>query len=205
MVNWPTWSRIFSRSCVGQVLDLLGISNAACFADLASAGATDAEDGGQANFGMLMRRNVDASDTCHVRPLKLLQSTLALLVTRIGTDHAHNALAPDDFAVAANFLDRSRNFHLILLKLCLIPSENSTAKPRLYHNLLCPEHNPRPTQVVGRQLNRDLVTREDADVVHPHLSRNMPENHMPVFQLDPEGVAFGRFSPPHPALNDIVL
>jgi hypothetical protein len=48
-----------------------------------------------------------------------LQSALALLVTRIRADHAHNALAADDFAVAANFLDRSRNSHVVLLKLKL--------------------------------------------------------------------------------------
>jgi hypothetical protein len=64
-----------------------------------------------------MRRNVDASDTCHFRPLKLLQLTLTLLVAWICTDHAHNAFASDNFAVAANFLDRSRNFHFSLLKL----------------------------------------------------------------------------------------
>jgi hypothetical protein len=46
-----------------------------------------------------------------------LQLTLALLVTRIGTDHTHNALAPNYLAVTANFLDRSRNLHFILLKL----------------------------------------------------------------------------------------
>jgi len=40
---------------------------------------------------------------------------LALLVTLIRADHAHNALAADNFAVAANFLDRSRNSHCILL------------------------------------------------------------------------------------------
>jgi hypothetical protein len=44
---------------------------------------------------------------------------LALLVTRIRADHAHNALAADDFAVAADFLDRSRNSHVVLLKLKL--------------------------------------------------------------------------------------
>jgi hypothetical protein len=56
---------------------------------------------------MLLRRNIDASDTCHFRPLKLLQLTLALLMARVGTDHTHNTLAADDFAVAANLLDRS--------------------------------------------------------------------------------------------------
>jgi hypothetical protein len=66
---------------------------------------------------MFVRRNIDASDTCHFRPLKLLQLTLTLLVTWICTDHTHNAFASDDFAVAANFLDRSRNFHFLLLKL----------------------------------------------------------------------------------------
>jgi hypothetical protein len=56
---------------------------------------------------MLLRRNVDASDTCHFRPLKLLQLTLPLLVTWISTDHAHHTFTADDFAVAANFFDRS--------------------------------------------------------------------------------------------------
>jgi hypothetical protein len=106
----------FFQIPVGQVLDLLGISDATSFADFASAGATDSKDGCEANFRMLLRRNIDASDTCHFRPLKLLQLTLTLLVTRICTDHTHNALAPDNFAVTANFLDRSRNFHISLLK-----------------------------------------------------------------------------------------
>src|SRR3954470_13472698 len=46
-------------------------------------------------------------------PLNLLQSALALLVARIRADHADNALAADDLAVAANFLDRSRNSHVL--------------------------------------------------------------------------------------------
>jgi hypothetical protein len=106
----------FLQVTIGQVFDLLGIRNATGFADFASASASDSKNGGQANFGMLLRRNIDASDTCHFRPLKLLQLTLTLLVTWISTDHAHNAFASDDFAVAANFLDRSRNFHISLLK-----------------------------------------------------------------------------------------
>jgi hypothetical protein len=34
-------------------------------------------------------------------------STLALLVARVGADHTHDAIAPDDLAVAADFLHRS--------------------------------------------------------------------------------------------------
>jgi len=40
---------------------------------------------------------------------------LALLVTQIRADHAHHTLAADDLAVAADFFDRSRNSHCILL------------------------------------------------------------------------------------------
>jgi len=50
---------------------------------------------------------------------KPVQSTLALLVAGICTDHAHHALAADDFAVAANFFDRSRNSHVVSPKTLL--------------------------------------------------------------------------------------
>jgi hypothetical protein len=66
---------------------------------------------------VFVRRNVDASDTCHFRPLKLLQSALALFVTWICADYSDNTFAPDNLAVTANFLDRSRNSHFTLLKL----------------------------------------------------------------------------------------
>jgi hypothetical protein len=42
---------------------------------------------------------------------KTLESTLALLVARVSADHADNALAADDLAVAADLLDGSRNSH----------------------------------------------------------------------------------------------
>ena len=35
----------------------------------------------------------------------------------VGTDHTHHTLAADDLAIAADFLDRSRDSHFILLKL----------------------------------------------------------------------------------------
>jgi hypothetical protein len=101
---------------VSQVLDFLGICNVAGFANFASARATNAKNSRQADFSVLMRRNIDASDTCHMLPLNLYQSALTLLVARIRADDTNHALAPDDLAVAANFLDRSRNSHFILLK-----------------------------------------------------------------------------------------
>jgi hypothetical protein len=40
-------------------------------------------------------------------------SSLTLFVTSIFTDDPYNTLAPDDFAVTADTLDRSTHFHLI--------------------------------------------------------------------------------------------
>jgi hypothetical protein len=88
----------FFEIAVGQVFDLLRVGDAACFANLASAGATDTENSGQANLSVFP---------------ETLCSALALLVSRIGTDHANNALAADDLAVTADFLNGSRNSHLL--------------------------------------------------------------------------------------------
>jgi hypothetical protein len=92
---------------VGQIFDFLAVGNATGLANFASAAATNAEDSRQADFGMLMRRNIDTSDTSHSVLYLLFKSTLALLVARIGANHPHDTLATDDLAVAANFLDRS--------------------------------------------------------------------------------------------------
>jgi hypothetical protein len=92
---------------------------------LSSAGATNTENGGQANFSMFVRRNVDASDTCHFRPLKLVQSALTLLVTWICADHTNNAFTANNFAITANFFYRSRNSHGSLQKTyqCFVSSD----------------------------------------------------------------------------------
>ena len=50
---------------VRQILDLLGIVDAAGFANLARTGATDAENCSQADLGVLLRGNIDTSDTGH--------------------------------------------------------------------------------------------------------------------------------------------
>jgi hypothetical protein len=38
-------------------------------------------------------------------------------MARVGTNHTHHTLAADDLAIAADGLHRSRNSHVILLKL----------------------------------------------------------------------------------------
>src|SRR6266498_157364 len=47
-------------------------------------------------------------------------------------------------------------------------------------------HDPAARQVVRRQLHQHPVPREDPDVVHPHLPRDVSQNVVPVFELHPE-------------------
>src|SRR6185369_5947532 len=96
---------------VGEVLDLRRVLHADRLADRAGARAADAEDRGERDRRMLLVRDVDACNACHV----LSSLALALLVARIGADHAHHALAPHDLALAADFLDRSLHSHFSLL------------------------------------------------------------------------------------------
>src|SRR6476469_6227293 len=54
-------------------------------------------------------------------------------------------------------------------------------------SLLRPENDAPARQVVGRQLHRHLVAGQDADVMHPHLARDVSQYHVSVFQLHSEG------------------
>jgi hypothetical protein len=47
--------------------------------------------------------------------IKLAQSTLSLLVTGFAANHANHALSTHDLALAADFLDRCLNTHVVLL------------------------------------------------------------------------------------------
>ena len=53
-------------------------------------------------------------------------------------------------------------------------------------SLLRAENDARTTQVIGSQLNRNLVTGQNANVVHTHFPGNKSEHDMPVFELYPE-------------------
>ena len=52
--------------------------------------------------------------------------------------------------------------------------------------LLEPEHHTASREVVRRELHLHPVPREDPDVVHPHLPRDMGQDLVPVLQLHPE-------------------
>ena len=100
-------------------------------------------------------------------------------MTRVLANHEDLAMASDDFALVAHFLTEGRTF---------ISQFLSVMRSLLYTNVqpqtLLPrfgEENPRfplleavrdtpAIQVVDGQLDRDLVAREDLDVVHTHLA-----------------------------------
>ena len=56
----------FFQIGVSQIFDFFAVRNTGGFANFASAGATNAKDLCQTDFGVLVRWDVDTSDTCHV-------------------------------------------------------------------------------------------------------------------------------------------
>jgi hypothetical protein len=86
-------------------------------------------------------------------------STLALLVARVSTDHPNHTLAADDLAVTAHLLDRSSDFHGLLLDL-----------NNLEISSLSSENDTTLRQIVWRQFNGYFIAWKNADVVHSHFS-----------------------------------
>jgi hypothetical protein len=55
------------------------------------------------------------------------------------------------------------------------------------------ESDSAPLKVVRRQLNRHTIALSDTDVVLSHLSGNVSEQVVPVFQLDAKLAVWKRF------------
>mgnify|MGYP000251030741 len=60
-------------------------------------------------------------------------------------------------------------------------------------------------QVVDGQLDRDLIAREDLDVVHTHLPRNVGQDLVAVLELDLEHRVRQRFKDRALKLDDILF
>ena len=97
-------------------------------------------------------------------------------MARIDANDAYDSLPTNDFALAANGFYR-----------CLDSHGGAPIERGWSIDLLGAKDDTSARQVVRCQLNRNFVAGQDADVVHTHLSRNMGEHDVPVFQLDPEG------------------
>ena len=83
-------------------------------------------------------------------------------------DNHNFALALYDLALFAHGLNGRSYFHFCLLeKLLLFASPRDAAA----------------SQVVGRHLDRNLITGQNADKIHPELTGNVSENDMSVSDI----------------------
>jgi hypothetical protein len=143
---------------IREVLDLRVRVEAELGGDLAGGRLTDPIDVGQPDLEPLLVRKVDSGDARD-------GSALPLLVPRIGADDHGRAVPLDHAAALAHGLDGWTDFHF--------------SSPM-------PVGDPTAVQVVGAQLDLDLVARQDPDVVLPHLPGDGREHGMAPVELHPE-------------------
>src|ERR1700736_2645734 len=105
---------------------------------------------------------------------------LALFVFRVDADHPHYAFAVDDLALITNLFYRCSYFHNGSYNLC-----EPAARPFATF-LFISIHDSAAIQIVGRKLNRHLVPRKNAYEILPHLTRNMRQHLVLVFQFHAE-------------------
>ena len=84
--------------------------------DLLGRGQANAVDVGQADFNALVARKVDTNKTCH-RFISSFFLALTLLMTGVLADNEDLAMASNDLALVAHFLDRGRTFISISFRL----------------------------------------------------------------------------------------
>ena len=196
---------------LGQVLDTSRGVNAGLGAQLGGGGTADAVDVSQADLDALLARQVDAKNTGHsLSPLL----ALALLVARVLAHDKNLAMATDNLALVANLLDRRTYLHCLFLSVELtlyIFVQPQTLVPKRIRNLTsCVDTFPpvgskseqcndqksgsllitigdaTASQVVRRKLNDNLVTRQNSNIVHTNLARDVSQNSMTVLQLNLE-------------------
>lgn len=113
-------------------------------------------------------------------------SALSLFVTRVGADDHDPPVAADHFTLLAHLLDAWSDLHgpyslgkwASWLHRTESPKDNHMPK-----TLLVPVGDTTSTEVIWGQLNLNPVTRKDPDVVHPHLSGDMGQHGVAVFEF----------------------
>ena len=97
---------------IGEVFGADVDGDAGVLADLFGGRVPDAIDVGKGDDDALLVRDINPSNTCHVWFVSFLRSsTLTLLVLGVGADNHDFAMAPNDFALVANRLNRRSDFH----------------------------------------------------------------------------------------------
>lgn len=70
---------------------------------------------------------------------------------------------------------------------------------------LCPESDSALCQIIYRNLDRDLIAREDTDIIHAHFTGNVSGNDVTVCQFDTEYRVRQYFNDHAFTFNNIVL
>jgi len=100
-------------------------------------------------------------------------------VLRVDADYPYNAFAADDLTIFAYSFDAAANLHVTPH----IPNRVS----------LVPVRDPPLGQVVGANVHGNLISRQNAYVMHAHLAGNVGNNFVVGFKLDPEHCIGQRF------------
>lgn len=87
--------------------------------------------------------------------------SLSLFVFGVFTDHPDHPFSFYNLTLVADFFDRCPDLHSLFL----------------------PKNNSSPRQIIRGKFHRHLVSWEDFDEVHSHLSRNMCQHLVAVFQF----------------------
>jgi hypothetical protein len=80
------------------------------------------------------------------------------------TDHPDHPFSFYDLTLVTDFFDRCPDFHSLFL----------------------PKNNSPPREIIGGKLHHHLISWEDFNEVHPHLSRNMGQHLVAILQFYPE-------------------
>src|SRR5258708_12952231 len=114
----------------------------------------------------------------------------------------------DHLALVTNFFDACPYFHADCSSSSCPKapaSESGRYKIDLRLPLLVAVDDPSAGQVVGRKLDRDLVSRENADEILAHLAGNMRQPLGLVFQFNAEHPVRQRLHPPRPHSTFLLL
>src|SRR5215813_663034 len=94
-----------------------------------------------------------------IRAIRCVSSALTLLVTGVLADDLDATVPADHLAVLADPLDAGTYLH--------------DAPSCLLRRLLVSVGDPTSGEVVGSELHLHAIARQDPDVVHPHLPRDV--------------------------------
>src|SRR5680860_417041 len=120
--------------------------------------------------------------------------SLPLLMVRVLADNQHLTLAANYLALFAHRFDRRPYLH-DSVPLISVHSLDTDGPPRLPPGrpsarisglLLEPVRDPAAREVVRRKLDLHPVSRQNPDIVHPHLARDVGQDFVIVVQLHPK-------------------